>query len=1102
MAPTVAPLAFGLLGPLQVRRAGTALDLGAPKQRLVLARLLLSHGRVVHADALLDAVWGDDPPASALPSLQVYVSNLRRVLRDGSTAPSPLVRQAPGYLLDTTGHEVDADLFLADVAAAQAAQRDERWSEAAGAATDALARWRGPVVADLGEPLWAAPEAHAWEERRALAHRVQVTGLLGAGDVEDAVASALELRQTRPHDDEAARLLALALHRAGRTADALEQLRRHLDRLDADLGLEPSAQLRDLQTSLLRADPGPPPQGGVVPAGPGPAPEATTPATLGDDTFVGRESQLGVAREALTRVAGGAPAWLVLTGPAGIGKTRLAERVLALASATGADVVRAGCPEDSGAPAGWPLRQVVAGLGADPDEVLRVPEGADADTARYDVLDRVGALLAAHARRRGPLVLLVDDVQWADDGTLQCLTHLAATLADGVLVVLTVRDVDDASEPVTRAVAEVLRRGHARHLVVPPLSERDVDRLCTVVSGEALPSEEVRDLAERTGGNALFVTEYARLSPAERLEGGTPLLVRSVLGRRLAVLDAGVLQVLRAAAVVGDDLDLDLLARVTRVDPEELVDLLDDAVDERIVVLRPDGTGYRFAHALLRDELLAGLSPLRRQRLHLRVAETVREGSGAAGSALEESALRAHHLAAARPLGDPRDLLAAARVAATGAEGQWAWESAAHWWDLARQAHDTLPTAERDPDERDELLVARMQALVRAGQQQTMLRTVEQELLDAVRAGRSSTVGRLAGSLVRSAGTWPWVAYDLVGGLPDRLAALEPAVVGDHAAHARLLGALAAGRCYDLDPEVPRDLARRALALAERVDDPQVLADVVVGCASAIVGVAGRAEECEALLDRLDGLEHDSADVDRVIAAGSRQMTRFLLGDVAGTEEQLHQGVLACDLLRLPLLRVQMRWCAAGLAMWSEGPHGRVEQLVAEAGEAHRRPELYVPGFAELARTILLWQQGRLLEQPLLTHLEPTTWRAVRAAAAGDVAEADRLVAARLAEPRRLVWITLGHLVALAHAVADAGLTHHVPELLERLAPFSGTLSIIGQGGVTGPVDLPLARLHRLLGDSAAAERLADAARELCLRNGGTTWAVLCEQLRGPSTPG
>lgn len=1100
MAPTVAPLAFDLLGPLQVRRAGTALDLGAPKQRLVLARLLLSRGRVVHADALLDAVWGDDLPASALPSLQVYVSNLRRVLRDGSTAPSPLVRQAPGYLLDTTGHEVDADLFLADVTAAQAAQRDERWSEAAGAATDALARWRGPVVADLGEPLWAAPEAHAWEERRVLAHRIQVMGLLGAGDVEDAVASALELRQTRPHDDEAARLLALALHRAGRTADALEQLRRHLDRLDADLGLEPSTQLRDLQTSLLRADPGPPTLRGVLPAGPGPT-EAPAPAPLGDDTFVGRETQLGVSREALARAGEGAPAWLVLTGPAGIGKTRLAERVLALATAAGAHVVRAGCPEDSSAPAGWPLRQVVAGLGADPDEVLRVPEGADADTARYDVLDRVGALVAAHARRRGPLVLLVDDVQWADDGTLQCLTHLAATLSDGVLVVLTVRDVDDAPAPVTRAVAEVLRRGHARHLVVPPLTERDVDRLCAVVAGEALPTEEVRDLAERTGGNALFVTEYARLSPAERLEGGTPLLVRSVLGRRLAVLDAGVLQALRAAAVISDDLDLDLLARVTRIDPEELVDLLDDAVDERIVVLRPDGTGYRFAHALLRDELLAGLSPLRRQRLHLRVAETARDGSGSAASALEESALCAHHLAAARPLGDPRDLLAASRAAATGAEGQWAWESAAHWWDLARQAHDTLPNAERDPEERDELLVARVQALVRAGQQQTMLHTVEQELLDAVRAGRSSTVGRLAGSLVRSAGTWPWVAYDLVGDLPDRLAALEPAVVGDDAAHARLLGALAAGRCYDLDPQVPRDLARRALALAERVDDPQVLADVVVGCASAIVGVAGRAEECEALLDRLVGLEHDSADVDRVIGAGSRQMTRFLLGDVPGAQEQLHQGVLACDLLRLPLLRVQMRWCAAGLAMWTEGPHGRGEQLVTEAGDAHRRSELYVPGFAELARTILLWQQGRLLEQPLLTHLEPTTWQAVRAAAAGDVAEADRLVADRLAEPRRLVWITLGHLVALAHAVADAGLTHHAPALLERLAPFSGTLSIIGQGGVTGPVDLPLARLHHLLGDSTEAQRLAEAARELCLRNGGTTWAVLCERLRGPSTP-
>ena len=475
-------------------------------------------------------------------------------------------------------------------------------------------------------------------------------------------------------------------------------------------------------------------------------------------------------------------------------------------------------------PRGGPLRQVVRDLGADPDEVLAAPVGADADTLRFAVYERLLALLQGAARST-PLAVLVDDLQWVDPTSANCLVYLAS--APGLLAGPARRDDPDrrGRRPAAPHHGGLLRADGARQVVVPPLAEDEVAELAQRITGEELGELESRALTSRTAGNALFVREYARLPRDERSRGEVPLAVRSVLGRRIESLDDGVLSVLQVAAASGDVLDLDLLTSIGNLPYDAVVDRLDEAAAAHIIEPVPAGVGFMFSHALLRDEVLAGLTPLRRQRLHARIADAL------ATAGRERITARAQHMVAAGALVDPHELVEACRAAALQAEERVSSETAVGWWEHARTALDLLPAEEQDPQERDDLVVAQVEALVRAGRGQTVLDVVDTELLASVRSGHTSTAGRLAATLLRSAGTWPWVTFGAYPGpVLDRLRSVQPFVEGGYlAAHARVLSALAVGTCYELDPSVPEDLSNRALELAEAAEDPEVLADALLG---------------------------------------------------------------------------------------------------------------------------------------------------------------------------------------------------------------------------------------------------------------------------------
>jgi DNA-binding SARP family transcriptional activator len=246
---------FLVLGPLTVAGPDGPVALGGAKQRRVLAVLLLRAGSVVSADALADAVWGERPPPSAGNALQGYVSHLRRAL-DPSATGRVLVHVPPGYLLTIEPDELDANRFTS--LAATGRVQLERGDPATAAATlrSALALWRGPVLADLPDALFAEEAARSLEELRSAALRDRLEADLACGRHEAVLTEIDALAAEQPYDERLLGLQMLALYRSARQSDALAAYARGRRRLVDDLGVEPGPDLRRLQHAILEQDPG------------------------------------------------------------------------------------------------------------------------------------------------------------------------------------------------------------------------------------------------------------------------------------------------------------------------------------------------------------------------------------------------------------------------------------------------------------------------------------------------------------------------------------------------------------------------------------------------------------------------------------------------------------------------------------------------------------------------------------------------------------------------------------------------------------------------------------------------------------------------------
>jgi DNA-binding SARP family transcriptional activator len=254
---------FRLLGPLEVLESDRPVPLGRGRQRALFALLLIHANEVVSTDRLIDELWGEAPPRTALKSVQVYVSRLRKELGDGR-----LVTKPPGYVLRADPYEIDVGRFERLVAEADGADRPG----AADTLRAALELWRGPALADVAYEPFAQAEIARLEELRAAATEKRIDADLACGRHAELIGELESLVAQHPLWERLRSQLMLALYRSGRQADALSAYRKARHELSEGLGLEPGEELRALEQAILRHDPSL-----DLPGGPAPQPSREAP---------------------------------------------------------------------------------------------------------------------------------------------------------------------------------------------------------------------------------------------------------------------------------------------------------------------------------------------------------------------------------------------------------------------------------------------------------------------------------------------------------------------------------------------------------------------------------------------------------------------------------------------------------------------------------------------------------------------------------------------------------------------------------------------------------------------------------------------------------
>ena len=484
----------------------------------------------------------------------------------------------------------------------------------------------------------------------------------------------------------------LALYRSGRQAEALQAYQETRRVLVEELGLEPSRVIVELEQAILRQDPA---LDVVAPAAAG-IPAAATEAdpVRGDRTdgvFVGRDRELAVLLAALGDARSGRGQLVVVGGEPGIGKSRLAEELAGRARAEGAEVHWGRAWEDGGAPPYWPWVQVLRacirdrsaeqladqlGPGASeivqlvPDLRRQLPELPTADVssdplqARFRLFDAISSFLR-RASRSCPIVIVLDDLNWADEGSLVLLEFVTRELADcRLLLVGTYRDIElSRGHPLTRTLGTLSSERSFARLPLRGLAHEDVSRFVEAACGFDPDLALVRAIAAQTEGNPFFVGEVVRLlrdegvltqeasRTPERWSERLPDGVREAVGRRLERLSEPCRSTLTVASVIGREFRLDQL-RLVADDPDEdaLLQVLDEALAAHVIEELP-GTAsrYQFTHALIQATLAEELSRARRARLHARIAEAL--------EALYDDEAAAHAAELAHHFGEARSVL-------------------------------------------------------------------------------------------------------------------------------------------------------------------------------------------------------------------------------------------------------------------------------------------------------------------------------------------------------------------------------------------------------------------------------------------------------------
>ena len=741
---------------------------------------------------------------------------------------------------------MDIEASAAAILAAEAAMEAGDHTLAAERAREALSTDLQTFLPDA-EGGWAAEQRRELEtiRLRALETLAEAGLRQGGRELGAAEQAARAAIAAAPFRESAHRLLMEVHEAAGNPAEALRAFEELRSLLREELGTTPGPAAMTVFERVLRGEPAPVHRSpAAAPAATGAPWEASSwPAPLAAavdrHALVGRGVELAYLERCWREACEGQRALVLLTGDAGIGKTRIAGELAARAHGDGAVVLYGRFDEETLTPyqpvvemlrgwsAGAPLDSLRERLGPRAAELsILLPEfgpppvdhltpgsitGPEADAQRYRFFDAVAALIG-EVGAEVPVLLVFDDLHWADRPTLQLLRHLVRSPAPRrVLFVGTYRESEITERhPLHELVGDLRREGTLRRLELTGLAEAEVGELVAELASAPATQSFVHALAGETEGNPFFIEEVVRhirdtagaLTEEVTLEeAGVPDGVREVTARRLRRLSEPTRAVLLVASVIGREFDYDVLAAVVSQGGDELVEALEEGVEARVLREAGHVGRYAFTHTLVRATLYDSISQLRRARLHGRVGETLVRLRG--GDLDPHLAMLAHHFAQAAPVERPDRAIDFALAAARRADRMLAWEEAAQHYRAALRARELSGAV--DDHVRAELLLALGASEDRAGLEEEARATFQAAIRTARQLGDAVLITRAA---LGVAG--PWSALSRSD--PERVAAARRGARGP----AR--GGLAAARAA-AGADVARALLRRragAAAGAER----------------------------------------------------------------------------------------------------------------------------------------------------------------------------------------------------------------------------------------------------------------------------------------------
>jgi DNA-binding SARP family transcriptional activator len=1132
---------LGFLGPFELRLdGGDPVALGGLRQRALLAILALHANKVVATDRLIDELWGENPPSAATHTVQVFVSRLRRAL---GAASGRLATVPPGYRLAVDGTEIDADRCERLYAEARAANAARRPADAAAKLGRALALWRGPPLADFTYETFAQGAIAQLEELRVDCREALVDAQLALGQHAKAVQDLETLIAEHPLRERPRGQLMLALYRCGRQAEALDAYQQARHMLVEKLGIEPSAALRALEQGILKQDPAlsaPAPSGDSRPgAGDSVAfadtvPDAdratASPLALNDKrpaaapprtaagAFVGRLDCLERLRSCWEESKAGRTSVIWVIGEAGIGKTRLATQFAEEVQAGGGVVLYGRTDVESLLPY-QPLAEVLDDLvshaGSRLIEALEreletlsrpfpnlrrytpaIPVVDDQDTMRYQVFEAVVSVLVGSSLQT-PLLVVLDDLQWADQPTLLLLRHVLRRAEGARLLVVGTFRPDEPNQALANLLADLRRERVYDRLNLDGLDEATTRKLVTDRAGIQTTSAFIRRLQAQTDGNPFFIEETLRaLSKAgyaldqDALEAlGVPDGIAEVITRRLGQLSPLARELLLIASVVGPTFNLRFVEDVTRSERRDIdleldaapIDAIaaasDEALTAGLVLEAPDQFEVlTFAHALIREVLYASLTGGRRVRLHHRVAaalERLPERAEVNPAELAHHYLKARAVAGAEPA--RRYALAAARRAAE----LFAYEEAA---DHLRRALELVEAEDE---------AGRCDVLIALGRVQWQMGDDEARgtfLAAAASAERRGDAGQLARAAIGVTERWFEVTY--AGALYNDWLRKALDTIGDRDSRYRvlLLSRLAVNLAYPNENAHGQALAEEAVATARRLGNARTLFAALLARHTTLLDVRH--------IDQRISLDEELARLaaGQVQAAGWVHQWRMYdllgIGQIDAARGESAELARLADKLGQPLLcsmALGARGLWAELADDAEQAERSADESLRHAKIAHTHDAVSSWGSQMFA---LRRRQGRIAELLSLAQSlvdaggGPLGWLSalgVMRLETGDEAGARAIYAEEMAGgpaalPRGMFWLT--RMALLSELSAGLGDVGGAEQLYTELLPHAGMNVVVTYSSFWGPVDRYLALLAETFGDKLLAKQHFDTALE------------------------